>query len=69
MSFQVTLSLPAISCSKCVANVERKTKDFPGVISVKASEVTKTAAYVLESEAALPLLKVRLAEIGFPAAA
>jgi copper chaperone CopZ len=68
MSFNVTLSIPAIGCSRCVMNIKRKTQDLPGVLSVDADEIGKTATYVLESETVLVKVKEVLAEIGFPAA-
>jgi len=48
--------------------IKRETQDVPGVVSVDADQETKTATYVLESEAALPKVKETLAEIGYPAA-
>jgi copper chaperone CopZ len=69
MPYNVTLSIPKIHCGGCVATIKNKTKEHPGVISVEADEVSKTATYVLESATYLQPLKQRLAEIGFPAAA
>jgi copper chaperone CopZ len=69
VSISITLSIPAISCSRCVATVERVTKDLPGVLSVHGDPDSKTAAYVLEGESALPQFKKSLAEAGFPVAA
>ncbi len=68
MAYNVTLSIPAISCGHCVMTIKRETKDVPGVLSVDANQETKTATYVLESEDALPKVKETLAEIGYPAA-
>jgi len=68
MAYNVTLNIPAISCGHCVMTIKRETQDVPGVVSVDADQETKTATYVLESEAALPKVKETLAEIGYPAA-
>ncbi len=68
MAYNVTLSIPAISCHHCVATIKRETADVPGVISVEANAEHKTATYALESEAVLPKVKETLAEIGYPAA-
>jgi copper chaperone len=68
MAYNVTLSIPAISCGHCVMTIKRETKDVPGVVSVDASQETKTATYVLETEAALPKVKEALVEIGYPPA-
>lgn len=68
MSYNVTLSVPAISCGHCVMTIKRETKDVPGVINVEADQNSKTATYTLESEAVLPAVKATLAEIGYPAA-
>ena len=67
MSYNVTLSIPNISCHHCVMTVKRETKDVPGVISVDANVEEKSATYVLESEAVLPKVKEALAEAGYPA--
>ncbi len=68
MSYNVTLSVPAISCGHCVATIKRETKDVPGVINVEADQNNKTATYTLESEAVVPAVKAALEEIGYPAA-
>ncbi len=68
MSYNVTLSIPAISCGHCVATIKRETRDVPGVINVDADQESKTATYTLESAAALPKVKETLEEIGYPAA-
>jgi copper chaperone len=68
MAYNVTLSIPAISCGHCVATIKRETKDVPGVVSVDASQEAKTATYVLETEAVLPKVKEALAELGYPPA-
>ena len=67
MAYNVTLSVPAISCGHCVMTIKRETKDIPGVVSVDADQNAKTATYTLESEAVLPKVKETLAEIGYPA--
>jgi copper chaperone len=67
MSYNVTLSVPAISCGHCVMTIKRETQDVPGVINVEADQNSKTATYTLESEAVLPSVKATLAEIGYPA--
>ena len=67
MSYNVTLSIPNISCHHCVMTVKRETKDLPGVVSVDADVEKKTATYVLQSEAVLPQVKEALAEAGYPA--
>ena len=68
VSYSVTLSIPAISCGRCVMKIQRVTKELPGVLTVQADSDSKTATYVLESENALDQVKQTLAEIGFPAA-
>jgi copper chaperone len=68
MAYNVTLSIPGISCAHCVATIKRETKDVPGVVSVEADQETKTATYTLESEAVLPKVKEALVEIGYPPA-
>jgi copper chaperone len=67
MSYNVTLSIPNISCHHCTMTVKRETKDVPGVISVEADVESKTATYTLENENVLPKVKETLAEIGYPA--
>jgi copper chaperone len=67
MSVNVKLSIPNISCHHCTNTILRETKDLPGVESVEADVQTKTATFVLKSEADLSGVKETLAEIGYPA--
>lgn len=68
MSVNVKLSIPNISCHHCTNSIKRETQDLPGVESVDADVETKTATFVLKSEADLSRVKETLAEIGYPAA-
>lgn len=68
MAVNVTLSIPNISCHHCTNTVMRETKDLPGVESVQADVQSKTATFILKSEADLSRVKETLAEIGYPSA-
>ena len=68
MAYNVTLSIPNISCGHCVMTVKRETKDLLGVISVDANVESKTASFVLENDAVLARVREALNEAGYPPA-
>jgi len=63
---RAVLDVANISCGHCVKTIHRELKQMPAVVSVEASLEDKqvTVEYVGD---ALPAIKARLAEIGYPA--
>jgi copper chaperone CopZ len=64
----VTYHIPNISCHHCVHTIQSELSEVPGVKSVEADVVTKTAKIVFDAPADETVIKKVLAEINYPAA-
>jgi copper chaperone CopZ len=60
------LNVPNINCGHCVKTIHRGLRDVPAVVSVDASAERKQVAVEFVGDA-LPAIKARLQEIGYPA--
>ncbi|MFH1144335.1 MAG: heavy metal-associated domain-containing protein [Candidatus Eisenbacteria bacterium] len=61
-----TLHLPAMSCPRCVASIERELKAVRGVTFVEAHLATKTATVRWEEPATWDRIRTLLTQIGYP---
>jgi copper ion binding protein len=67
MSQQAVLSAPDISCSHCVATVQKAVSALPGVKSVTASEETKLVNVSFDpAKVDLDKISEVLDDVGYP---
>jgi len=64
----VTLNIPNISCSHCVATIENELKTLSGVLEVSGSPDTKQVDIRWDTPATLEIIKNALKDINYPAA-
>jgi copper ion binding protein len=70
MAERITLNAPDISCSHCVATVQKAVGALPGVESVQASETTKNIDVAYDpARVTLEQIASVLDEEGYPATA
>ena len=62
----VKYSIPNISCGHCVHTIQSEVSDLPGVKSVQADQMNKTAVIIFEAPATEEKIKSLLAEINYP---
>lgn len=62
----VKYSIPNISCGHCVHTIESEISELPGVQSVQADQMSKTAVIVFDAPATEEKIKSLLAEIDYP---
>lgn len=65
---QRTYTIPNISCGHCVHTIQSEVSELPGVVSVIADQLTKTATITFEPPATEEKIKSLLAEINYPVA-
>jgi len=65
---QVVYSIPKISCSHCVASITNELNEIEGVKQISGDPQAKTIIIELESPATDDQIKMKLVEIGYPAA-
>ncbi len=65
----VTYSIPNISCNHCVHTIQTEVAEVPGVKKVVANNTTKKAVITFDAPATEEIIKAKLAEINYPAAA
>lgn len=63
-----TYHVPNISCSHCVATIERELKSVEGLKSVKAEVDAKSVTVEVDADTVLAEVEKLLEEIGYPAA-
>ena len=63
----VTYNIPNISCGHCVHTIVTELGDHEGIISVKASQETRTATISFAEPANVSSIKKLLVEINYPA--
>jgi copper chaperone CopZ len=68
MTTKVTFSIPNISCGHCVHTIQSEVIELPGVKSVKADQIGKTATIEFEPPASEEQIKELLASIDYPVA-
>jgi len=63
----VTYSIPNISCGHCVHTIQSEVSELPGVMTVVADQVNRTATITFDVPASEDQIKALLAEIDYPA--
>jgi copper chaperone CopZ len=68
MTTKVTYTIPNIHCGHCVHTIQSEIIDVPGVKSVKADQMQRTATIEFEPPANEESIKALLANINYPVA-
>jgi copper chaperone CopZ len=68
MATKVTYSIPSIHCGHCVHTIQSELIELPGVKSVKADEILRTATIEFEAPASEEGIKLLLESINYPIA-
>ena len=68
MTTKVSYSIPNIHCGHCVHTIQSELIDLPGVISVKADQMTRKAIIEFEPPATEDKIKDLLKSIEYPVA-
>ena len=65
---KITLSIPTISCERCVMTIKRELGEIQGIEEVGGDATTKEITVQWDLPATLEKIKATLKEINYPAA-
>ncbi|OGO14195.1 MAG: heavy metal transporter [Chloroflexi bacterium RBG_16_47_49] len=68
MATKVTYSIPGIHCGHCVHTIQSEVIDMPGIKSVRADQMMRSATIEFEPPASEEKIKALLASIDYPVA-